>query len=172
MTGEAGGCDGVQGNALSSTMTYDEWEATVPAALKTDAIWRVQAFRLASYLGAVAGLDADIIAEAPWLVKSAAQLSSSSESIPANIAEGYARLSTKDRIRYYEYALGSANEAKSRYVTLSRRLDPHLVDARLAVLASVTNLVLTMIRSGRRFAPPSDTPSPARGADSPARPDT
>jgi len=29
-------------------MTYDEWEATVPAALKAYAIWRVQAFRLAS----------------------------------------------------------------------------------------------------------------------------
>lgn len=83
-------------------MTYDQWEATVPATLKSDALWRVQAFRLASYLAAVASLDADGIAEAPWLVKSAGQLSSAAESIPANVAEGYARLSPKDRIRYYE----------------------------------------------------------------------
>lgn len=148
-------------------MTYDEWEVTVPAMLKADAIWRVQAFRLASHLSAVAGFDADTIAEAPWLVKSAGQLASCSESIPANIAEGYARLSPKDRIRFYEYALGSANEAKSRYVTLSRRLDPQLVNARLAVLTSVTNLVLTMIRSGRLTDPPKEPRPPLPDFDGP-----
>ena len=141
-------------------MTYDEWEVTVPALLKADAIWRVQAYRLASYVSAVAGYDADAIAEAPWLVKSASQLASCSESIPANIAEGYARLSPKDRIRYYEYALGSAAEAKSRYVSLTRRFDASLVDARLTVLASISRLVLTMIRSGRLKPPTPDDPPP------------
>ncbi len=150
-------------------MTYDQWEATVPATLKSDALWRVQAFRLASYLAAVASLDADGIAEAPWLVKSAGQLSSAAESIPANVAEGYARLSPKDRIRYYEYALGSADETKSRYLTLSRRLDPSLVDARLASLSSITRLVLKMIRSGRLMDPPSAPlpPSPDPAAPPP-----
>ena len=150
-------------------MTYDEWEVTVPALLKSDALWKVQAFRLASYLGVVAGYDADRIAEARWLVKSAGQLSSATESIPANIAEGYARLSPKDRIRYYEYALGSADEAKSRYLTLSRRLDPSLVDARFAVLSSVTRLVLKMIRSGRLIDRPDDptTDPPDDSSDSP-----
>ena len=141
-------------------MTYDDWDATVPSVLKGDAIWRVQAYRLASYLSIVAGFDADAIAERPWLVKSAAQLASASESIPSNIAEGYARLSPKDRIRYYEYAVGSADETKSRYVTLSRRLDPSLVEARLAVLSSVTRLVLKMINSGRLEPPPPDDPPP------------
>src|SRR5690349_23360127 len=103
-------------------MTYEEWEAGVAEVLRRDAIWKVQAFRLASYLSAVAGADADEIAAAAWLVKSAGQLASASESIPANIAEGYARLSPKDRVRYYEYALGSVDETKSRYVSLSRRL--------------------------------------------------
>ena len=133
-------------------MIYEEWEATVPASLKGDAIWRVQAFRLASYLGTVAGFDADAIAQQPSLVKSAAQLSDAAQSIAANIAEGYARLSPKDRVRFYEYALGSAAETKSRYLTVSRRLDPSLIDARLSVLASVTRLLLTMIRSGRAKA--------------------
>jgi four helix bundle protein len=139
-------------------MTYEEWEADVPAVLKADAIWRVQAFRLASYLGAVAGVDADLVAEKPWLMKSAAQLASASESIPANIAEGYARLSPKDRIRFYEYALGSADETKSRYLTLSRQFAPTLVDARLTVLASITRLVLRMIQSGRLRPPRPEPP--------------
>jgi four helix bundle protein len=141
-------------------MTYDEWERTVPALLKADAIWRVQAFRLASYVGAAAGSDADAMAEQPWLAKSAGQLSSAAESIAANIAEGYARLSPKDRIRYYEYALGSAAETRSRYVSLTRRLEPSVIDARLKVLASITRLILTMIRSGRLKAFVPDDPPP------------
>ena len=145
-------------------MTYEEWEAGVPAVLKADAIWRVQAFRLGSYLSAVAGSDADLIAEEPWLVKSAGQLASASESIPANIAEGYGRLSPKDRIRYYEYGLGSVDETKSRYVSLSRRFAPSLIDSRLKVLASITRLMLKMIQSGRLLAsaeePPLEEPPP------------
>ena len=139
-------------------MTYEEWEIEVPAVLKADAIWRVQAFRLASYISVVAGVDADLIAEKAWLVKSAGQLASASESIPANIAEGYARLSAKDRVRYYEYALGSLDETKSRYVSLSRRFEPSLVDARLKVLGSITRLVLKMIRSGRLLSPDEEPP--------------
>jgi four helix bundle protein len=142
-------------------MTYDEWEATVPGTLKADAIWKVQAYRLASYVACEAGFDADKVAERPWLVKSAGQLASAAESVPANIAEGYARLSPKDRIRYYEYALGSAAETKSRYVSLSRRFDPSLVDARLAVLASISRLVLKMIQSGRLKPRPPEDPPPA-----------
>lgn len=142
-------------------MSYGEWEATVPGTLKADAIWRVQAYRLASYVGSEAGFDADTVAERRWLVKSAGQLASAAESVSANIAEGYARLSPKDRIRYYEYALGSAAEAKSRYVTFARRFDQSLVDARLAILASVSRLVLTMIQSGRlKPRPPEDPPPP------------
>ena len=38
-------------------MTYDEWEATIPAAVKQDVIWKVQAYRLALYLAACAGED-------------------------------------------------------------------------------------------------------------------
>ena len=116
-------------------MTYDQWELTVPVLVRADAIWRVQAFRLASYVGAVAGSDADAMAEQPWLARSAGQLSSAAESIAANIAEGYARLSPKDRIRYYEYALGSVAETKSRYVSLTRRLEPSVIDARLKASA-------------------------------------
>lgn len=110
-------------------MTYDKWEATVPRPLKADAIWKVQAYRLASYVACEAGFDADKVAESPWLVKSAGQLASAAESVPANIAEGYARLSPKDRIRYYEYALGppprrSRGTSPSSAVSIHRSLRP------------------------------------------------
>lgn len=130
-------------------VNYDEWEATVPQGLRDDTIWRVQAFRLASYLSAVAELDSESIAVDKRLTRSAAQLVDAAGSIPANVIEGYSRLSPKDRIRYYEYALGSANEAKSRYLSLARRLPPPILDARLSTLNSITRFVQKMIRSGR-----------------------
>lgn len=136
-------------------MTYDEWEVAVPRGMKDDAVWRVQAFRLASYLAASADRDSEAIANTPRLGKAAAQLASATASIAANVAEGYTRLSPKDRIRYYEYALGSAAEAKAWYVTLARSLDAPVVDARLAVLTSITRLLLKMIRSGRLQSPPA-----------------
>ena len=138
-------------------MTYDEWEATVPRGLREDRVWRVQAFRLASYLAASADRDSEALAATPRLAKPAAQLASAAASIAANVAEGYTRLSPKDRVRFYEYALGSAAEAKSWYLTLARSLDADVVDSRLAILTSITRLLLKMIRSGRLQSPPPTT---------------
>jgi four helix bundle protein len=142
-------------------MTYDEWETSVPAGIRGDAIWRVQAFRLGSYVAAAADFDCEGMQSQPRLAKAMAQLSSAAASVPANIAEGYVRLSPRDRIRYYEYALGSAAEAKSWYVSLSRSLPPATVDARLATLTSITRLLLKMIQSGRLQSTPSPSPPPS-----------
>jgi four helix bundle protein len=147
-------------------MTYEEWEAGVPAGIRGDAIWRVQAFRLSSYVAAAADLDGERLAHQPRLSKAVAQLSGAAASVPANIAEGYTRISPRDRIRFYEYALGSAAETKSWYLSLSRWLPPPVVEARLGTLTSITRLLLKMIRSGRLLSipvaanPPSSEPAP------------
>ena len=79
-------------------MTYEEWEAGVPAGFRRDTLWRVQAYRLASYLAEVADVDAELIGTNPRRAKIAAQLTTAASSIPANIAEGYVRLSARDRV--------------------------------------------------------------------------
>src|SRR6476659_11084103 len=99
-------------------MTYDEWERDFPATLKTDLIWRVQAFRLASYAGDCAEHDTLFAANDARLAPLAAQLCRAAGSISANIAEGYSRRSARDRVRYYEYAVGSASESKTWYMRL------------------------------------------------------
>jgi four helix bundle protein len=139
-------------------MNYDEWEVTVPDEIRGEVIWRVQAFRLASFLAAAADFDCEGIAGQPRFAKVTAQLTDAAASIPANIAEGYARLSPRDRVRYYEYAYGSAAEAKSRYLSLRRALSSSVVDARLLTLASIGRLLLKMIRSGRPDSPVSPEP--------------
>ena len=141
-------------------MTYDEWEKSLPAAVRNDVIFRVQAFRLASFLGACAELDTRHVVRDKRFLKSAAQLCDASGSISANIADGYPRRSGNDRARFFEYALTSTAEVKSWYLHTRIRLPPGTLEARYALLTSITRLLLTMIRSSR----------PPKGGDSPQDP--
>ncbi len=134
-------------------MTYDEWESTVPEAFKCDLIWRVQAYRLALFLSACAERDTSATASDPRFVHTNAQLCRAAGSIAANIAEGYPRRSTRDRVRYYEYALGSVAEAKAWYLGLETRLTSEDLGKRLELLRSITRLLLTMVRSSGASRP-------------------
>ena len=141
-------------------MTYEEWECTVPEVIKADRIWRVQAFRLASYLSACAESDSLELEGDAKVLPILAQLRRATTSVAANIAEGYPRRSTRDRVRYYEYALGSAEESKTWYFSLRAALDSVSLEARLSLLRSITRLLLTMIRSSRPPSSPPLIPSP------------
>ncbi|NUO65642.1 MAG: four helix bundle protein [Gemmatimonadaceae bacterium] len=113
------------------------------------AVERVGAYRLALELSETAWEDGTRIAAEPLLAQIGPQLVRAVGSIAANIAEGYARLSRRDRIRFYEYALGSAEEARSWYVVARRALPSADYEARLAKLTSIRRLLLTMIRNER-----------------------
>ncbi|MFL5560725.1 MAG: four helix bundle protein [Gemmatimonadaceae bacterium] len=109
---------------------------------------RVSAYGLAVAVTEHAWDDASAMRKEPLLVEIAAQLLRSAGSIGANIAEGYSRRSARDRIRYYEYALGSAAETEAWYQSARRAL-PAIFDERIARLTSVRRLLLTMIRNER-----------------------
>ena len=142
-------------------MTYDEWEAAIPAAVRQDVIWRVQAYRLALYLAACAEEDTGPMNADPRFSPTASQLSRAAGSVAANIAEGYPRRSAPDRIRYYEYALGSAAEVKVWYLYSRTALVPGSIDERFALLRSITRLLLTMIRTARKPQSSSFRPTPS-----------
>ena len=130
-------------------MTYDEWEATIPAALRQDVIWRVQAYRLALFLTACVDEDAQAMGADARFTQTVSQLCRAAGSVAANIAEGYPRQSGRDRIRYYEYALGSTAEVKVWYLSARASLAPGAIEERFAILRSINRLLLTMIRSAR-----------------------
>lgn len=140
-------------------MTYDEWEKSLPEIVRNDANFRVQAFRLASFVSACAELDTRHVVRDPRFVKSAAQLCDASGSISANIADGYPRRSGADRARFFEYALTSTAEVKARYLHTRVPLPAGTIEARYPVLTSITRLLKTMIRSSR--PPEEDDPPPA-----------
>jgi four helix bundle protein len=93
--------------------------------------------------------DATAMGALPLLSEVATQLVRAVGSIAANVAEGYARRSPRDRIRFYEYALGSAEESRSWYEVGRRALSVAEIDARIARLAAIRRLLLTMIRNER-----------------------
>lgn len=85
-------------------------------------------------------------------------------------------MSRKERIKYYEYALGSANETSSWYQSAASGLVADALENRLTYLARISQLLLTMIRnerialrggSSKRVVPPPDAgPRPVRKGDS------
>ena len=130
-------------------MTFEEWVATVPQTFKNDALWRIEAYRLALFLSDLVGRDADALVQNPRTSKSASQLFRAVGSIGANIAEGFSRRSTRDQARLYEYALGSAREARHWYYQSRIALSPEILNHRMRILTMIIRLLLTMIPDRR-----------------------
>lgn len=131
-------------------MTFEEWETRVPDVLRRQAVWRVTAYRKASYLAARVADDMAPIVGDIRFVKEIPQLVEAVGSIGSNIWEGYGRRSRPDRVRFYEYAYSSAGEAMHWYTAVSVALPQALLVQRAEQLAEVSRLLLTMMGNERR----------------------
>jgi four helix bundle protein len=117
---------------------------------KRRALDSVAAYRLATEASDAAWDDATAMKSEPLLAEVAPQLVRAIGSISANIGEGYSRKSPRDRIRFYEYALGSVEEARSWYQAGRRILtEPDLSD-RTKRFDSIRRLLLVMLKNERR----------------------
>jgi len=126
-------------------MNFDEWLKTVPAEITDDALWQMTLYRQALFLSEVAWLDVSTLMQDQRTLRVADQLYRAVGSISANIAEGYSKASGKDQARFYEYALGSAREArdwyyKSRYV-LSEEVVLHRMRLTVHIIRQLLKLV-------------------------------
>jgi four helix bundle protein len=106
-------------------------------------------YRLALFLGELAWHAVTKMALDQRAVGLADQLFRSVGSIGANIAEGYSRRSGKDRVRFYEYALGSARESRHWYYTGRHALPDKVYEHRLSLLAEVARLLLSIVPKER-----------------------
>jgi four helix bundle protein len=140
-------------------MNYHDWEAAVPEVLKRDALWQVQAYRLALFVADVGWHDVTRLARDRRTRALGDQLYRSLGSVSANLAECYPRGTGRDRARFYEYALGSARESRDWYYKARHVLGQAVVDHRLGLLTDVIRLLLTMIPQQRgRAIRESDAP--------------
>jgi four helix bundle protein len=131
------------------TMRYEEWLANVSDEFTQDPLWRIEVYRFAMYAGDLAWEDASVLVKDRRTFSLADQLYRTVCSISANIAEGYSRRSSKDQARLYEYALGSAREARVRYYQGRYVLTLRVVRHRYALLTKIIKQLLTIIPERR-----------------------
>ena len=147
-------------------------ETLLTSAQLHGAVGSVQAYQIARRIADLSWDDTDMMLRDPRLRDVSPQLYRAISSIVANIAEGYARRSRADRIRYYEYALGSVQESIAWYESAHRVLTRETLDSRQGDLVSIRRLLLTMIRTERgaksRTTPLPSPTNPGRLAVSPA----
>ena len=130
-------------------MNYEVWENALSEAIKADSLWRMRAYRLALFLGDVGWFDVTKLMRDRRTVAVADQLYRAVGSVSANLAEGYSRGSSKDRARFYEYALGSARESRDWYWKARHILGDTVTAHRIDLLTEIIRLLLTMIPQQR-----------------------
>ncbi len=134
-----------------ATLEQLAWERTVSPHVTSDIIWKLDAYRAALYVSHCVKRDLKAMNEVPSVVD---QLTRASGAIASDLAEGYSRSTRTDRVRFYDYSLGSARECIVWYLGLEERLDPIVVSARLELISRCRALILGMIRSSRTNRPP------------------
>jgi four helix bundle protein len=140
-------------------MTYEEWLTSVPAEFTQDPLWRMEIYRLAVFAGDLAWRDVSKLVRDRRTIGVGDQPYRAVGSIGANIAEGYSRRSGKDQARFYEYALGSAREARGWYRQGRQILSGAVADHRVSLLTRIIRLLLTIIPAerGRKLREESPT---------------
>jgi four helix bundle protein len=131
-------------------VNYKEWESRVPEVIVGDALWRVQAYRLALFAADIGWEDVTRLTRDRRTRGLSDQLYRSLGSVSANIAEGYSRGSGKDRARFYEYALGSARESRDWYYKARHILDGEVIEHRLTLQTQIIRLLLKMVPDQRQ----------------------
>jgi len=126
-------------------MDYTSWQASVPAPVVADPLWTTKAYRLATYLTACVANDAGGLEGAAGGRTILPQLALAVASIGSNIAEGYSRSGPRDRARFFEYALGSAREARHWYLSVRSLVGEDVIAERVNTLDEIIRLLVTMV---------------------------
>jgi four helix bundle protein len=126
-------------------MNYKTWEQSVPEAYKADSLWKMTAYRRALYLSDLCWQDSQVLLKDKRTLSVADQLYRAVGSISANLAEGYSRVSGKDRALFYQYTLGSTREARDWYFKARHILGEETFNQRVEVLTEILRLLITMI---------------------------
>jgi four helix bundle protein len=109
----------------------------------------VEAYRLALFAADVAWPDVTKLMQDKRTLGLASQLYEAVGSVAANLSEGYSRGSGKDRVRFYEYSLGSGRESRTWYYGARHLLGETVITHRLSLHTQIIRLLLTMIPDQR-----------------------
>ncbi|MEE9368477.1 MAG: four helix bundle protein [Pontiella sp.] len=127
------------------------WERNVPNVIKADSLWTVEAYRLSLFLADISWHDATELSKDSRTRSLADQLYRSVGSMSANIEEGYSKQSSKDRARFYEYALGSARESRGWYYKARHVLGESVGEHRMELITQAIRLLIKMVPDQRGY---------------------
>ena len=131
-------------------MEFSAWERAVSSPFQNDPIWRMTAFRMSVYLLDQVWDDIQLLRRHRVLDPVSAQLYRAVGSIGANLSEGYTRSSGMDRVRLYEYALGSTRESQLWYYASRHVMPAGSTESRFDVMNQIGRILLTVIPKERR----------------------
>jgi four helix bundle protein len=134
---------------MGDKVSYADWAKKVPASITGDRLWRVEAYRLALFAADLGWYDVTKLFQDRRTIGLADQLYRALGSIGANVAEGFSRGTGRDRARFYEYALGSAREARDWYYKGQHVVGEEATEHRLNLTTSIICLLLTMVPEQR-----------------------
>lgn len=132
-------------------MNYDEREKTVPPVISDDALWKMKVYRYALFLSDIGWLDVSTLVKDVRTKSLSDRLCRAVGSIPANLEEGYSKLSAKDRARFYEYALGSARESRGWYYRGRHVLGEEVFTHRATLLTEIIKMLLKIVPEEREM---------------------
>src|SRR6266550_544743 len=128
----------------------------IPGSDRGDPLQRMRAYRLACELVTESWEDAEKLTHHRTMEKVSAQLYAAVGSIVANLGEGYAHSSGKDRARIFEYALGSTRESIAWFRSAEPVLGCDVVAKRVEKLDEIRRMLMAIIpRERERLIRPS-----------------
>jgi four helix bundle protein len=126
------------------------WERTCPAAITSDVLWTLDVYRASMYLIHLTRGDRRLMRASRADLTLMSQLIRAVASISANLAEGYSRSTRPDRLRFLDYALGSARECIPWYEALRDDALDAIIDERMDMVARVRSMLLGLMQSLRK----------------------
>lgn len=139
-------------------MNYAKWEESVPQVIREDSLWTVEAYRLSLFLADICWHDALKLSKNHCMRSLSDQLYRSVGSMSANLAEGYSKHSSKDRARFYEYALGSARESRGWFYKGRHVLGDTVAGHRMELATQIIRLLIKMVPDQRGYKIQEDSP--------------
>ena len=108
------------------------------------------AYQKARQLFDLVAADMEKLKTNPLCYRLVSQQISSTDSICANIEEGYGRLSRTEYVRFLDIARGSARETRGRNGRLKHWLPEEVIQERIKLLDEIIGILTTSIRTMRR----------------------
>ncbi|MDL1912138.1 four helix bundle protein [Chloroflexi bacterium CFX6] len=124
---------------------FKEWQETIPETIRSEKFWSLIAYQKALYLYDLLWGDTEEWQKDERGQRLSRQIIGSSDSVCANIEEGFGRGFGKQLVQFYVYSLGSARETKGRIYRAKAFYTSEVLKKRLHLASEVVALILTEI---------------------------